>query len=563
MTRVRSLFLLAVSLSLIAILSGCGGGGGGGPKLSGAFGKIIGAVSDSSVDLMTRAVPSGITVSVDGTDISTQAGSDGSFVLNRVPVGMHTLVAQTEGRACAVVVEVRADTETDIGEMVLAEAGQISGLVTSATTHQPIAGAVVTMAEMVYTIQDEMPHPIRVRHTNASGSYTVPGLPAGEYLVTISKNGYQTVSLDLAVEAYKTTVGDAALEPDPTAEVGALAGTVYVKPETGDPAPVAGVLVRLIPKADPIEYEPLPEEAIGENGDVVDIYPDDDDQAPAPPIFQEYYAFSDENGAYRIDGVPVGEYTAVAVRPGLVPDHQAVIIAANIVTTQDFILTLLRPKFAVIEGTVTDSATGSPIQGASVRALIGHRPLAETLGVRNGESGGGGMITPDPGHCIMLAITDEAGHYTLKTPRVVRGIGVWASGYQPKRVEVEVVLDQTVTVDVQLTPLGGLVRHKLTGQVTMRETADGPIIPAVGANVTARPLDSVLTGRSVVAVVFSATTDENGNYSLELGWDGRYEVRANKGDLRSERVELTITEDTVRNFLLTPGESPDPPPPPL
>jgi hypothetical protein len=554
MMRVRSLFLLVVSISVISLLAGCGGGGGSGPKLPGGFGKIIGTVSDSSTEVTSRALAGAISIEVDGTDISTQAGSDGSFVLNNVPIGMHTLVAQTEGRACAVVVAVEEGQETDVGEMVLSDAGQISGLVTSATTHQPIADALVSVAEMVYTIQDETPHPVRVRHTNASGSYTVSGLPAGEYLVTISKIGYQTVSLQLAVEAYKTTVGDAALQPDPTADVGALAGTVYLAQASGETRPIAGVLVRLIPEAEPIEYEPLPGEAIGEDGQVVDLYPDD--EAPGPPIFHEYYAFSDENGAYRIDGVPVGRYTAVAVRPGLVPGHQPVTITANTTTRQDFTLTLRQPNFAVIEGTVTDSVTGSPIQGAAVRAIIGWRLMAGTLGARNGASSEGGVILPDPGHCIMFALTDANGHYTLKTPATVRGVGVRASGYQPKRVEVAVVPGGSITVNVELTPDGFVPKYVLSGRV-YRNGEDGASVPIAGAVVAADPFGDDPTG-----VIFDAVTNEAGEYRMELV-AARFRVQAFKEGFRSDQVELNVTEDTVQNFLLTPVEvSPEPPPPP-
>jgi len=571
MSRAHSLRALAVAACLIVLLVGCGGGGGKGPSLSGGFGKIVGTVTDSPAAELTRAPASPITVEVDGTDISAQAGSDGRFALNRVPVGMHTLIARTEGRACALVVNVESDQETDVGEIVLEDAGQISGLVTSAETHKPISGALVTVAELVFTTEDEMPHPVRVCRTNASGSYTVSALPVGDYLVTISKAGYQECSLELSVEAGATTPGDAALAPDVAAEAGTLSGTVYLRMDSGEPHPLAGVLVRVTPKNEPIEIQPLPDGAVDEDGDVVDLYPGDNDVPPSPPpplksgdstmpvrFSDEYYAFSDENGQYSIDGIPAGEYIAMAVRPGLQPDRQPVIITADAVTTQDFILTLIPPRFGIIEGTVTDAVTKSPIAGAAVRAIIGPRPLpADRSPGNRGEAGEGGVISPDPGHCVMFAITDEKGHYRLKVPAVARRVVVRAVGYQPKRVEITLVPGQTLVVDVEVTPASAVQTYTLSGKVTIQMTPDGPVRPAAGATVTAVPNDSPLT------VVFSATTDEDGNYSLGLMLgEGSYSVVASKGVLRSDEVDLDISEDTVRDFLIKPEEPVEPPPPP-
>lgn len=576
MSRAHSLRALVVAACLIVLLAGCGGGGGKGPSLSGGFGKIIGTVTDSASTETTRAPSSPITVEVDGTDISAQAGSDGRFALNRVPVGMHTLIARTEGRACALVVDVESDQETDIGEIELSDAGQISGLVTSAQTHKPISGALVTVAELVFTAEDEMPHPVRVCHTSASGSYTVSALPVGDYLVTISKAGYQECSLELAVEAGATTPGDAALAPDVAAETGALSGTVYLRMDSGDPTPLAGVLVRVTPKDEPVEIQPLPDDAIDEDGDVVDLYPDDSDVPPPPPpplksgdstmpvrFSDEYYAFSDENGQYSIDGIPAGEYTAMAVRPGLQPDRQPVTITANAVATQDFILTLITPKFGVIEGTVTDAATKSPVVGASVRAIIGPSPLpADRSPGQRGEAGEGGVISPDPGHCVMFAITDENGHYSLKVPAVARGVVVRAEGYQPKRVEITLVPGQTLVVDVELTPAGAVEKFTLSGKVTIQRTPDGPIVPAAEARVTATPSVTIMGSAAIYPPIrFTATTDADGNYALELP-QASYSVVASKGELRSDEVDLDISEDTVRDFLIRPEEVPEPPPPP-
>lgn len=569
----HSLRVLAVAACLIVSLAGCGGGGGKAPSISGGFGTIIGTATDSS-DQTTRAPSSPIILELDATDITAQAASDGSFELRRVPVGMHTLIARTEGRACALVVSIESDRETDVGDIELLEAGQISGLVTSAETRRPILGALVTVAELVFTAEDEMPHPVRVCRTNASGSYTVCALPVGDYLVTISKPGYQECSLVLAVEAGMTTPGDAALSPGVAAGNGTLSGNVYLRATSGDPTPLAGVLVRVTPREEPIEIQPLPDGAVDENGNVVDLYPDDNDVPPSPPLrsggstmpvrfSNEYYAFSDENGKYTIDGIPAGDYIAMAVRPGLQPDRQPVTITANATTTQDFILSLIVPRFGVIRGTVTDAVTKSPIAGAAVRAIIGPRPMpADSSPGNRGETGGGGVISPDPGLCIMFAVTDENGHYALKVPAVARGVAVWAAGYEPKRVEISLAPGQTLTVDVALTPAGAVQRYTLRGKVTIQMTPDGPIRPAAEAAVTATPNLAILDSAAIYPPIrYTAITDANGNYALRLP-QGSYSVVASKGVLRSDELELDMTRDIVRDFLIKPGETPELPPPP-
>lgn len=578
MTRVRSLCCLALGILLLALLAGCGGGGGG-SNLSGAVGRITGTVADLPLDQQSRAPGSSITITVDGTDITTQSGSDGSFVLDRVPIGMHTLVAQTSSRACAVVVGVEENQETNVGEMQLSESGQISGIVTAASDHQPIRGAVVAVTEMVYDSAGEMPHPVRVRRTNAQGSYTVPALPAGEYLVTISKDGFLTSSLDLTVAANATTAGDASLQTDTQAGTGAVSGTVSVQTDSGESRPVSGVLVRLVKHGSPVDTNPLPGDAIDADGNVVDLYPNDGNDAPPPvpqgiapsgsgvppvPFMNEYYTFSDENGAYKIDGVPAGQYTAVAVRPGMQADQQSVAITADATATQNFTLTLLHPVFATIEGTVTDANSKNPITGAVVRAIMVPvmPPVPAARGTREADGGGGAVILPDPAHCVMFARTDENGHYTLKAPAQMNGIIVRADGYGPAEKDVQVSAGGSATVDVALTPESSPTQYTLSGKVTMQSSPSGPVSPAAGAVVSATPLASA--GGAVPAVVFQATADVNGNYSLDLS-GGVYHVSASKGDMQSEVIELTMNENKVRNLLAKPhgGGSEPPPPPPM
>ena len=442
----KARYICAVILiALLAILlAGCGGSSS--PGHSEGLGTVRGTVQEFPTSQAVRSAGGQITVSIDGTDLSTLANSDGSFVLENVPPGVHTLVAQTSGRASAVVVSVEPGKETNVGEIVLQDAGQISGLVTSAKTHEPIPDALVTITELVYTItQDQMPHPVRVCSTNELGSYTISGLPAGEYLVIISKDGYESTSLVRSVSAGTTTPGDAALQPVASGEMGSVEGTAYTQTNGGELTPIAGVIVRLA-STDVIlmDVPPLPVTATDEGGSTVTVYP-----GPWPiPYPRDYYAYTGEDGKYRIDGVIPGDYMAVAIRPGFEMDSHPVTITANGVATVDFTLVLFVPKVGTIEGTVTNSETHQPIAGAEVYGMWGAVPM--------GVQSGGAVIMPDDG-TIMFCLTDEQGHYKLVVPAEVTAIEAWADGFEFQEVPVTVTVDSTVTADIELVPASDTV----------------------------------------------------------------------------------------------------------
>ena len=445
MGKARYICAVILIASLAILIAGCGGSDDS--SLAEGLGTVKGTVQEFPTGQAVRSAGDQITVSIDGTDLSTLASTDGSFVLENVPPGVHTLVAQTSGRASALVVSVEPGQETNVGEIVLQDAGQISGLVTSAATHDPIPDALVTVTELVYTItQDQMPHPVRVCSTNELGSYTISGLPAGEYLVTISKDGYESTSLDRTVSAGSTTTGDVALQPVASGELGSVEGTAYTQTDGGELAPVAGVIVRLV-STDVIlmDVPPLPVTATGEGGGTVTIYPD-----PWPiPYPRDYYAYTGEDGKYRIDGVLPGEYTAVAMRPGFEMDSHPVTIVANAVATVDFTLVLFVQKLGTIEGTVTSSETHQPIAGAEVYASWGPMPM--------GAESNGAVVMPIDDGTIMYCITDDQGHYKLVVPAEVTAVDAWAEGFEFQEVPVTVIVDSTVTADIELVPASDIV----------------------------------------------------------------------------------------------------------
>lgn len=564
--RVAGAVLLAAALA--ATMIGCGSGSSGASQ---SFGSISGMVTDNGVQLFTASgrAEDTATITVDGTNLSTEALPGERFVLRNVPPGLHTLVVRQLNQATAVVVGVDGGKETDIGDVVLRDAGSIAGTVTDADSHAFIDRAKVVVTERVLTdTADAMPHPVRVAVTNDDGFYALSGVPVGDYLMTIAKPGYAAVTLTLTVRVGATANGDTTLTKLPPAETGGMKGTVSLKMDDGSLRPLGGVLVRLAPQGFLEPERPAPEMAVDAAGNTVPLYPDKSRQ-PMPPYPREYYTFTAEDGSYALDGIPAGSYTAVAVRPGMEADKKPVAIVANSTLAMDFVLILRPPQAGVIEGIVTNTAAAGavpqPITGAWVRAIVG--PMPEPMppvaqGMSRVEAAGGTawgsqgvMIAPD--EFVMHAQTDNTGHYKLLVPAVVTAIAIYAEGFVPQTVPVTVTPGASVMVDVALSPKpnvdvslsGGVYTASVTAAgVVQREPVAGAMVYAQPANVDGGP---VVMSDASAQLVYSAKTDDQGQYTLSLK-PGVYMVYAENGDLRSERILCKVYENTTQNLVLRP-----------
>jgi len=518
----RMLPICLFAVGLLALFAGCGGGGG---SLAG-FGMVSGSVLLPG-EAMTRDAGD-IVVGIDGTQITTRPAADGSFLLTGVPPGVQTLyVTSGDGfMARSAVAIVEEGRETNVGNLELVNAGWIAGLVTSTATGQPIADARVTVISAIAEdAADILPSPIRVTHTAADGTYAVRGLPEGSYAVTIEKRGFAPVSLVLYVFAGRTTIGDAALTPV-SQFAGSMAGTVYTVTSSGEPAPLAGALVSLSPRGYP---EPGPMPAATRLDEIM-------------PVERVYYTFSDRNGWYQLDGVPAGDYLAIAQRPGFYPDRYEVTIIADTSIARDF---KLRPRdidIGVVTGTVTDSETGLPIAGALIGAVNGATPLDSAMS-------NGPVVGPDGDLYRMYAVTDENGKYALKAPVSVTAIGARARDYQPRIQSVAIIPGGTVTVDFALAKATE-EQFTLSGLVGMKSN-DGSIVPVADATVYAAP-NSTGPVITMPAMIYSTQTDAEGHYTMLLPAWGNYRVYAMKDNLQSERVIITMLGDVVRNFTLHP-----------
>jgi hypothetical protein len=483
-----------------------------------------------------------------------------------VPAGLQTLVVGISGgQSNTVVVSVERGHATNVGEIVLGDAGQISGLITSSVGQSPIGGAVVTVIQVVASTDNQMPHPVRTAITDASGSYTIDGLPIGNYLISVSAAGYSAASLTATVTGGVTTPGDVSLTPTATAGTGALSGMVYLLAGDGSSAPIAGVLVRLVAQDTPSAALPLPATAVNSSGQPVSLYPGGV-SPPVPRTQRDYYAFSGADGSYNISGVPAGQYTSVAVRPGLAISQHPVTITANTTVQQNFTLTMLTPTYGTITGTVTDAATNAPIAGAEVYAMI-CQPVSTGGGVASSAANAisnGAVITPNPSSTEMVAVTGTDGSYKLLVPACVTAIQASKNGYAANQVTVQVSVGGITVANIALTAVTPPATFTLSGTVST-ESSNGALSPAPYAVVEADPLVAIpmgTTGGSSGGVMQPAgiicTANSTGAYHMSLQ-AGPYNIHASTSTSASAPVQESISADTVLNITIPPGPGNLPP----
>ena len=245
-------------------------------------------------------------------------------------------------------------------DMALATGGTLSGVVTDASTGDPV-DAFVHLYSAAGTQLDGM-------YTGVDGTYEFDGAPAGSYFLRVSAQGYLGEFYDdipcptscsatsgtsvTVIEGTATSGIDFALDP-----LGAITGTV-TQEATGDPIPM-----------------------------------------PVASVFQGAALWVTtvvglEDGTYRLDNLQPGDYLVEAAGDGYqtevfddIPcptgcDDRSIGQAVTVLLDQttsgiDFSL----DRLGTIAGTVTDAVTHAPIPSSTVRAVYGlHGMLSTTTG---------------------------------------------------------------------------------------------------------------------------------------------------------------------------------------
>jgi hypothetical protein len=122
-------------------------------------------------------------------NITTLTNALGSYTIDNVPPGSYQVVASKEGyQSSSLTVSVLSGTTAganfSLSQIILP--GSITGSVTDAKDGSPIVGA---------TVSDGT----RTASTDATGKYTIANVPPGNYQVTASKDGYESVTSSVTV----------------------------------------------------------------------------------------------------------------------------------------------------------------------------------------------------------------------------------------------------------------------------------------------------------------------------------------------------------------------------
>lgn len=336
----------------------------------------------------------------------------------------------------------------------------VTGRVTDVTTGLPIQGATV-----------ELIRGGSVRYSDTTGPqgfYSIAGIQPSNYTLVVTANGYQQEIRGIKPANNQITVENVQLTPNG----GTITGTVTDSVST---LPISGATVQVLDGTTVIQ-------TVTTNG----------------------------SGVYSADNLAPGQYTVNASATGYQTESRGASVTAGGTTTENF---ALDPLPGEIAGTVTDSVTTNPIDGALVEVYSG-----PTL--------------------VGFANTDVNGDYSI--PSLAPGsytVTASATGYQSETVGASVTSSTTTTVDFALDPSPGII----SGIVTDADTT----LPISGASVT------VYSGTNIVG---SAFTDSNGFYEVADLNPGGYVVNASASGYQAQgkgAIVLAGNTSTV-DFALVP-----------
>lgn len=347
----RGALLAMAVLGLVVVMTGCGGSSGEAvppepPEPQG--GVITGQITN------TDGAADSYSIYVDGQLMQAKPAPDGSFRIENVPEGNHVVSFVGENRMSGAYVNCRTrdGQETDVGDVETVVGGQIVGMVTQVEEGgglKPLAGVEVIADPDVYWIQDDdgtppvpgarvYPPPTRDgsavqlrAFTDERGSYLMPAVPSGSYVVTVNVPGLEQGVNWVWVEAGRTAVADFQMRKVIEPGVGVVSGTVYGVSSNDDArVPIAGAMVEIMTDGGP--WCPVaPDEPVRpkqQDGAAI---------APPPYEFEVFRTLTDAEGRYTLN-VPSGHLSIFVWAEGYEVEFEWFTLRADEKLTKNFVL---------------------------------------------------------------------------------------------------------------------------------------------------------------------------------------------------------------------------------
>ena len=462
------------------------------------------------------------------------------------------------------------------------------------------AGAIRPIAQALVEIRPEAeieiyppPPPLATAYTNAQGYYRIEKLTSDTTISLIaiaSKEGYEPRSkpvgeipaagkeINFALKAIvNPTVTPTTTEPPQT---GVLSGRVLQPP----PIQTAGSTAAM----PPLELKPLP-------GATVEVWiPYILGSAPST-VTPLGSATTDENGEFRIEGLPVGaQLLAIASKENYNRIEQMFVIPNSGSLEKTFVLTPL------VSPTATPTSTEPPAD-SGICGLVVEQSLLDVIlpipgalvevypGAYVAADASGSVVATPTTEPIARVRTDEKGHFcAVPLAPGFYAVSVRADGFFPgfRAVQVpegnpiEIVVPLEKKTDPTITPTPSEDTGAIFGQVTTL-AGDDPsspsAVPVPGAEVLVirnilPPTVVADTGRTDTSIglpapIAKAVTNREGKYEIANIPAGEYLVIVAKPGFKyaEAQVEVAAGASVEASFVLEPQSGPtvtptEPPP---
>jgi hypothetical protein len=243
--------------------------------LTASTGSVTGTVTNAA----NGSALTGATVSYSSG--STTTASNGTFLISNVAPGTQIFTVSLAGyNPASQAATVVGGSITTLNVALSASTGNITGKITNASNGFGLSGATITVAGMTAT-------------SASNGTYTVSGVVAGTYTMTVKLSGWTTQTATVTVISGTTVTKNV-----PLATTGKVAGTVKTASGALDP----GVSVTL-------------------TGGVI----------PTTVSLT-----TNSSGAYTTSWIPVGSYTVTITQTGHSSKSQSATVSAGVTTTLNF-----------------------------------------------------------------------------------------------------------------------------------------------------------------------------------------------------------------------------------